>query len=51
MVERVFYSDHPPRAAYKLSEKGKAFVPVLKAMRDYGNRWEPRGPATVSPQP
>ncbi|HEY7268491.1 MAG TPA: helix-turn-helix domain-containing protein [Dehalococcoidia bacterium] len=41
MVERVFYSDHPPRAAYKLSEKGKAFVPVLKALREYGDRWEP----------
>jgi DNA-binding HxlR family transcriptional regulator len=41
MIERVFYSDHPPRAAYKLSEKGKAFVPVLKALRDYGERWEP----------
>jgi DNA-binding HxlR family transcriptional regulator len=41
MVERVFYSDHPPRAAYKLSEKGKAFVPILKALREYGERWEP----------
>jgi DNA-binding HxlR family transcriptional regulator len=41
MVERVFYSEHPPRAAYKLSMKGKAFVPVLQALRDYGNRWEP----------
>ena len=42
MVERVFYSDHPPRAEYKLSAKGKAFVPVLKAMRAYGDEWEPR---------
>ncbi len=40
MVERVFYSDHPPRAAYKLSEKGRAFVPILKALREYGERWE-----------
>ena len=41
MIERVFYSDHPPRAEYKLSAKGKAFVPVLKAMRAYGEEWEP----------
>lgn len=41
MVERAFYSDHPPRAEYKLTAKGRAFVPVLIAMRDYGERWEP----------
>jgi DNA-binding HxlR family transcriptional regulator len=41
MVERVFYSDHPPRAEYKLTTKGKAFVPVLIAMRKYGEEWEP----------
>lgn len=41
MVERVFYSDHPPRAEYKLSAKGRAFVPVLIAMREYGEKWEP----------
>jgi len=42
MVERVFYSDHPPRAQYRLSGKGRAFVPVLVAMREYGETWEPR---------
>ena len=41
MVGRVFYSDHPPRAEYKLSQKGKAFVPVLLALREYGEQWEP----------
>lgn len=41
MVERVFYSAHPPRAEYKLTAKGKAFVPVLIAMRTYGEEWEP----------
>ena len=41
MVERTFYSDHPPRAEYKLSAKGKAFVPVLVALREYGDAWEP----------
>lgn len=42
MVERVFYSEHPPRAEYRLTTKGRAFVPVLKAMQRYGNEWEPR---------
>lgn len=42
MVERVFYSEHPPRAEYRLTTKGRAFVPVLVAMRRYGDEWEPR---------
>lgn len=42
MVERVFYSEHPPRAEYRLTTKGRAFVPVLAAMQRYGDEWEPR---------
>ncbi len=50
MVERVFYSEHPPRAEYRLTEKGRAFVPVLVAMRRYGEEWEPRKtPVPASP--
>lgn len=49
MVTRVFYSDHPPRAEYKLSAKGKAFVPVLLALRQYGEEWEPRSAASPPP--
>lgn len=50
MIERVFYSDHPPRAEYRLSTKGRAFIPVLLALRAYGDEWEPaeetnRGPS------
>lgn len=41
MIERVFYSDHPPRAEYRLSQKGKAFISVLVALREYGEQWEP----------
>lgn len=41
MVEQVAYSAHPPRFEYKLTSKGKAFVPVLVAMRKYGEEWEP----------
>jgi DNA-binding HxlR family transcriptional regulator len=42
MVEQVLYSEHPPRAEYRLTTKGKAFVPVLKALKAYGDEWEPR---------
>lgn len=45
MVERVIYHDHPPRAEYRFTEKGKAFIPVLVALRDYGERWEPAAAA------
>ncbi|MGD9932674.1 MAG: winged helix-turn-helix transcriptional regulator [Dehalococcoidia bacterium] len=49
MIERVFYSDHPPRAEYRLTAKGRAFVPVLVALRSYGEAWEPREAAAESP--
>jgi DNA-binding HxlR family transcriptional regulator len=42
MVEQVLYSDHPPRAEYRLTPKGRAFVPVLRALRAYGEEWEPQ---------
>jgi DNA-binding HxlR family transcriptional regulator len=47
MIERVFYSDHPPRAEYRLTAKGKAFIPVLVALRDYGEEWEPAAPESA----
>ncbi len=49
MVERVFYSEHPPRAEYRLTTKGRAFVPVLVAMREYGEAWEPRDEVAALP--
>lgn len=42
MVAQVPYSTHPPRSEYKLTAKGKAFVPILAAIRDYGEQWEPQ---------
>jgi DNA-binding HxlR family transcriptional regulator len=41
MVEQFLYSDHPPRAEYRLTAKGRAFVPVLVALKTYGEQWEP----------
>lgn len=40
IVERHFYQQHPPRADYRLTEKGRALGPVLLAMRDWGNRFD-----------
>jgi DNA-binding HxlR family transcriptional regulator len=38
LIARRFYSDHPPRTEYHLTEKGKSLGPVLKALRDWGQR-------------
>ena len=36
IVERRFYDQHPPRAEYMLTEKGRALAPVLNALRNFG---------------
>jgi DNA-binding HxlR family transcriptional regulator len=36
IVERRFYEQHPPRAEYVLTSKGRALGPVLKALLDWG---------------
>ena len=38
IVERHFYEQHPPRAEYLLTEKGKELRPVLKTLFDWGQR-------------
>ena len=40
IVERVFYSDHPPRAEYCLTEKGNELGPVIQALAEWGIRYE-----------
>jgi DNA-binding HxlR family transcriptional regulator len=41
ILERRFYSDHPPGAGYFLTKKGLAFGKVLTAMKSWGEEWEP----------
>ena len=41
MIERSFYSEHPPRAEYYLTEKGRALGPAVGALFDWGERYEP----------
>jgi DNA-binding HxlR family transcriptional regulator len=45
VLEKVRYSDHPPRYDYRLTEKGRDLWPVLTAMRQWGDRYAaPNGP-------
>ncbi|MEU4198033.1 winged helix-turn-helix transcriptional regulator [Kribbella sp. NPDC026611] len=39
IVERSAYQDHPPRYAYSLTPRGRALLPVLVALQDWGDRW------------
>lgn len=39
LVLRTMYPEIPPRVEYALTEKGAALLPILDAMRAYGERW------------
>jgi DNA-binding HxlR family transcriptional regulator len=36
LVSRELYSEHPPRAVYRLTEDGRQLGPVLEALADWG---------------
>jgi DNA-binding HxlR family transcriptional regulator len=38
IVERRFYEQHPPRAEYVLTDKGRQLGPVLKALLEWGRQ-------------
>jgi DNA-binding HxlR family transcriptional regulator len=38
IVERRFYEQHPPRAEYVLTVRGRELGPVLKALFDWGRK-------------
>ena len=38
IIERRFYEQHPPRAEYALTDKGRQLGPVLRALLDWGRR-------------
>jgi len=45
ILTRVPYQDHPPRAEYRLTGKGRDLWHVLTAMRQWGDQWAaPAGP-------
>jgi DNA-binding HxlR family transcriptional regulator len=39
LLDRRLYNERPPRHEYHLTEKGKAFYPVLLALRAWGETW------------
>jgi DNA-binding HxlR family transcriptional regulator len=39
IVERRFYDQHPPRAEYVLTARGRELRPVLKVLKDWGERY------------
>jgi DNA-binding HxlR family transcriptional regulator/peroxiredoxin len=39
IVERSAYQDRPTRYAYQLTPRGRALLPVLVALQDWGDRW------------
>lgn len=44
VVERRQYSEHPPRFEYHLTQAGKELLPVMLALRQWGDRWASREP-------
>lgn len=49
LVERHAYSQRPPRHEYRLTPKGRGLMPVILALRTWGEQWcKPAGdlPAT-----
>ena len=39
VVERQIYETHPPRAEYKLTNKGRRMSAIIGAMRDWGAKY------------
>jgi DNA-binding HxlR family transcriptional regulator/peroxiredoxin len=39
VLHRRLYSQRPPRYEYELTERGRAFLPVLVSMQDWADRW------------
>ena len=39
IVERTTYPEVPPRVEYRLTEKGRALLPIIEDMRRYGREW------------
>jgi DNA-binding HxlR family transcriptional regulator len=39
IVDRRTYPEVPPRVEYELTEKGRALLPLIDDMRQYGREW------------
>jgi DNA-binding HxlR family transcriptional regulator len=39
LISRESFREIPPRVEYRLTAKGLATLPVISALRDFGDRW------------
>jgi DNA-binding HxlR family transcriptional regulator len=39
IVERHTFAEVPPRVEYALTDKGRALLPIIDDMREYGSAW------------
>jgi DNA-binding HxlR family transcriptional regulator len=39
IVERRFYDQHPPRAEYVVTGRGRELRPILRTLRDWGEQY------------
>jgi DNA-binding HxlR family transcriptional regulator len=39
IVERRTFAEVPPRVEYALTDKGRALIPIVEGMREYGKVW------------
>jgi len=39
IVARSEHAEMPPRVEYALTDKGRALLPIIDGMRDYGTMW------------
>src|SRR5436189_6365777 len=49
VLERKTFPEVPPRVEYSLTEKGRALVPIIEDMRQYGREWLDAETAAVEP--
>lgn len=47
VLQRRRYQERPPRYEYRLTEKGRELLPVLLALKDWGDRWATAGEPPV----
>lgn len=40
VLKRHFYEEHPPRAEYRLTKKGRELGPVVLAMKKWGDKYK-----------
>jgi DNA-binding HxlR family transcriptional regulator len=49
VVERSYYSQHPPRAEYHPTEKGRELATIIQAMSEWGEAHVPSPPDEIVP--